>query len=96
MTIEKTYKLYIKDNSYELTENEVNELYNACRMALNISLTPTFPYYPHGIRDYPCPGQPWSSISTTDTLSFSESDISAIDKNDNKKSIRIRSNDSSI
>lgn len=96
MTIEKTYKLYIKDNSYELTENDVNELYNACRMALNISLTPTFPYYPPNIRDYPWLYQPWSAISTTGTPSFPDSGISAIDKNDNKKSIRIRSNDSSI
>ena len=58
MTIEKTYKLNIKGNSYELTEAEISTLYEACRKALNISLigpipnipNPSKPYYPS---DYP-------------------------------------------
>jgi len=35
MTIEKTYKLSIKDTAYFLTEEEVTKLYEQCRKALN-------------------------------------------------------------
>lgn len=37
MKIEKTYKLTIKDTSFDLTEEEVRSLYEACRTSLNIS-----------------------------------------------------------
>ena len=47
MTIEKTYKLTIKDAAYFLTEQEVTALYEQCRQALNISDTnPNWPTYP--------------------------------------------------
>jgi len=39
MTIEKTFKLTIKDAAYFLTEQEVTALYEQCRQALNISAT---------------------------------------------------------
>ena len=46
MTIEKTYKLTIKDAAYFLTEQEVTALYEQCRQALNISVTnPNWPTY---------------------------------------------------
>ncbi len=40
MTIEKTYKLTIKDTAYFLTEQELSSLYNACSKALNITSYP--------------------------------------------------------
>jgi len=50
MTIEKTYKLIIKDTTFNLTEDEVHSLYETCRKALNVSITnpnwPTYPYWP--------------------------------------------------
>ena len=47
MTIEKTFKLTIKDAAYFLTEQEVSSLYEQCRQALNISVTnPNWPTYP--------------------------------------------------
>ena len=47
MTIEKTFKLTIKDTAYFLTEQEVTALYEQCRQALNISVTnPNWPTYP--------------------------------------------------
>ena len=54
MNIDKTYKLYIKDTSFELTEEEVTALYEACRKALNIKLDNTnpFPNYPPGVRKF--------------------------------------------
>lgn len=67
MIIEKTYKLFIKDVSYELTEEEVSTLYEACRKALNISLVgpiPTIPPKPFDNPTYPnwpsWPTYPWS------------------------------------
>ena len=48
MTIEKTFKLTIKDTAYFLTEEEVSALYEQCRQALNISATnPNWPTYPN-------------------------------------------------
>jgi hypothetical protein len=53
MTIEKTYKLTIKDTAYFLTEEEVTKLYEQCRKALNIdNATPYFPNYPPGVRKF--------------------------------------------
>ena len=47
MTIEKTFKLTIKDAAYFLTEQEVTALYEQCRQALNISATnPNWPTNP--------------------------------------------------
>jgi len=51
MTIEKTYKLSIKDTAYFLTEEEVTKLYEQCRKALNIDNT-YFPNYPPGVRKF--------------------------------------------
>jgi len=53
MTIEKTYKLTIKDTAFNLTEQEVSALYEQCRQALNISATnPNWPTYPPGVRKF--------------------------------------------
>ena len=53
MTIEKTFKLTIKDTAYFLTEQEVSTLYEQCRQALNISVTnPNWPTYPPGVRKF--------------------------------------------
>ena len=51
MTIEKTYKLTIKDTAYFLTEEEVTKLYEQCRKALNID-NACFPHYPPGVRKF--------------------------------------------
>ena len=53
MTIEKTFKLTIKDAAYFLTEQEVTALYEQCRQALDISATnPNCPTYPPGVRKF--------------------------------------------
>jgi len=44
MNIEKTFKLTIKDTTFNLTEEEVSALYETCRRALNISITGTKPF----------------------------------------------------
>lgn len=46
MNIEKTYKLKIKDTEFNLTEEEVSALYDACRKALNISYVGPIPSKP--------------------------------------------------
>ena len=59
MKIEKTYKLKIKDTEFNLTEEEVSALYDACRKSLNINyigpippkpfdnpIAPTYPTWP--------------------------------------------------
>lgn len=46
MNIEKTFKLTIKDTTFNLTEEEVSTLYETCRRALNISITGTNPVKP--------------------------------------------------
>jgi len=57
MTIEKTYKLTIKDVYYYLDEKELNALYEQCRMALNIKDLPTTnpvkPTIPYPYDTYP-------------------------------------------
>jgi len=78
MTIEKTYKLTIKDTAYFLTEEEVTKLYEQCRMVLNIKDLPTtnpvkpnipYPYdtYPWYTPKYPNDtGTPyWTGPTTT-------------------------------
>jgi hypothetical protein len=78
MTIEKTYKLTIKDTAYFLTEEEVTKLYEQCRMVLNIKdlpttnpVKPTIPYpydtYPWYTPKYPNDtGYPyWTGPTTT-------------------------------
>jgi hypothetical protein len=53
MTIEKTFKLTIKDTAYLLTEEEVSALYTECGKALKISATnPNWPTYPPGVRKF--------------------------------------------
>jgi len=53
MTIEKTFKLTIKDTAFNLTEEEVSALYEQCRQVLNISVTnPNWPTYPPGVRKF--------------------------------------------
>jgi len=78
MTIEKTYKLTIKDVYYYLDEKELNALYEQCRMVLNIKdlpttnpVKPTIPYpydtYPWYTPKYPNDtGTPyWTGPTTT-------------------------------
>ena len=78
MTIEKTYKLSIKDTAYFLTEEEVTKLYEQCRMVLSIKDLPTtnpvkpnipYPYdtYPWYTPKYPNDtGTPyWTGPTTT-------------------------------
>lgn len=78
MTIEKTYKLTIKDTAYFLTEEEVTKLYEQCRMVLSIKDLPTtnpvkpnipYPYdtYPWYTPKYPNDtGTPyWTGPTTT-------------------------------
>jgi len=78
MTIEKTYKLTIKDVYYYLDEKELNALYEQCRMALNVKDLPTtnpvkpnipYPYdtYPWYTPKYPNDtGTPyWTGPTTT-------------------------------
>ena len=57
MTIEKTYKLTIKDQAFFLSEEEVSNLYQQCRMVLNIKDLPTTnpvkPTIPYPYDTYP-------------------------------------------
>jgi len=46
MTIEKIYKLTIKNSAFNLTEEEVTSLYESCRKALNISYVGPIPSKP--------------------------------------------------
>ena len=46
MTIEKIYKLTIKNSTYNLTEEEITSLYESCRKALNISYVGQIPSKP--------------------------------------------------
>lgn len=46
MTIEKIYKLTIKNSTYNLTEEEITSLYESCRKALNISYIGPIPSKP--------------------------------------------------
>jgi len=58
MTIEKTYKLTIKDQAFFLSEEEVSNLYQQCRMVLNIKDLPTTnPVKPN--IPYPYDTYPW-------------------------------------
>ena len=63
MTIEKTFKLTIKDHVVYLTEKEVSELYEQCRKALNIKYINDFPTTPDkGVKPtipYPYDTYPW-------------------------------------
>jgi hypothetical protein len=78
MTIEKTYKLTIQDVTFFLSEEEVSNLYQQCRMVLNIKdlpttnpVKPTIPYpydtYPWYTPKYPNDtGTPyWTGPTTT-------------------------------
>ena len=63
MTIEKTFKLTIKDHVVYLTEKEVSEPYEQCRKALNIKYINDFPTTPDkGVKPtipYPYDTYPW-------------------------------------
>ena len=63
MTIEKTFKLTIKDHVVYLTEKEVSELYEQCRKALNIKYINDFPTTPDkGVKPnipHPYDTYPW-------------------------------------
>jgi hypothetical protein len=74
MTIEKTYKLTIKDQAFFLSEEEVSNLYQQCRMVLNIKdlpttnpVKPTIPY-PYDTYPWYAPGTGipyWTGPTTT-------------------------------
>lgn len=53
MTIEKIYKLTIKNSTYNLTEEEITSLYESCRKALNISYIGPIPSIPSKPFDNP-------------------------------------------
>ena len=57
MTIEKTFKLTIKDTSFYLDATEINALYNECGKALNIGNTN--PSYPPGVTKQPSDYPNW-------------------------------------
>ena len=73
MTIEKTYKLTIKDQTFFLSEEEVSNLYQQCRYALNIKDLPTTnpikPNIPYPYDNYPWypsnPSYPYWTLPTT-------------------------------
>ena len=66
MTIEKTYKLTIKDTAYFLTEEEVSALYTECGKALKISATnPNCPTYHPGVRKLDDTAVPWPTYPYT-------------------------------
>ena len=66
MTIEKTYKLTIKDTSFYLDATEINALYNECGKALKISATnPNCPTYPPGVRKLDDTVVPWPTYPYT-------------------------------
>ena len=66
MTIEKTYKLTIKDTTFNLTEEEVSALYTESGKALKISATnPNCPTYPPGVRKLDDTVVPWPTYPYT-------------------------------
>ena len=66
MTIEKTYKLTIKDTAYFLTEEEVSALYTECGKALKISATNlSYLPYPPGVRKLDDTVVPWPTYPYT-------------------------------
>ena len=65
MTIEKTYKLTIKDTAFNLTEEEVSSLYTECGKALKISATNlSYLPYPPGVTKLD-PVIPWPTYPYT-------------------------------
>jgi len=62
MIIKKIYKLFIKDTSYELAEEEVNALYQTCRKVLNINSNNTNPLTPSTL---PWPTYPWTDTGNS-------------------------------
>ena len=66
MTIEKTYKLTIKDTTFNLTEEEVSALYTECGKALKISATNlSYLPYPPGVRKLDDTVVPWPTYPYT-------------------------------
>ena len=85
MNIEKTYKLTIKDTTFNLTEEEVSALYETCRRALNISITGTKPFDNPIAPMYPTWPTPYVTSKGTDnsvmdtsvfTTTWSDKDMS--------------------
>ena len=80
MNIEKTYKLTIKDTTFNLTEEEVSALYETCRRALNISITGTNPVKPFDnpiaptYPTWPGTGNPWTPYVTCNSTDNSVMD----------------------
>jgi len=86
MTIEKTFKLTIKDTVFNLTEEEASALYEACRRALNISITGTKPFDNPITPMYPTWPTPYVTSKGTDnsvmdtsvfTTTWSDKDMSS-------------------
>ena len=66
MTIEKTYKLTIKDTAFNLTEEEVSALYTECGKALKISATNlSYLPYPPGVTKLDDTAVPWPTYPYT-------------------------------
>jgi hypothetical protein len=66
MTIEKTYKLTIKDTAFNLTEEEVSALYTECGKALKISATNlSYLPYPPGVTKLDDTVVPWPTYPYT-------------------------------
>ena len=78
MTIEKTYKLTIKDTAFNLTEEEVSALYTECGKALKISVAN--PSYPPGVTKID-PVIPWPTYPYTHCgdVPFGTTDNSVMD-----------------
>ena len=69
MTIEKIYKLTIKNSTYNLTEEEITSLYESCRKALNISYVgpiPSKPFVNPIVPMYPTWPTPYVTSKGTD------------------------------
>ena len=82
MTIEKTYKLTIKDTAFNLTEEEVSALYTECGKALKISATNlSYLPYPPGVRKLDDTVVPWPTYPYTQCgdVPFGTTDNSVMD-----------------
>ena len=82
MTIEKTYKLTIKDTAFNLTEEEVSALYTECGKALKISATNlSYLPYPPGVRKLDDTAVPWPTYPYTHCgdVPFGTTDNSVMD-----------------
>ena len=82
MTIEKIYKLTIKNSTYNLTEEEITSLYESCRKALNISYIGPIPSIPSKPFDNPiAPMYPTWPTPYVTSKGTNSSDNSVMDNN---------------